>query len=397
MIILLRILFLLAISAAPLAAAETTATTTKAPPFPQEGSDLQPDPAALFGTLPNGLRYVVRPNHEPKGRASLRLLVLAGSLQETDEQRGLAHFLEHMAFNGSKHYPPGTLVEFFQRMGMSFGGDTNANTSFDRTIYLLELPQADKATLAEGLRVFGDYAGGLLLTDAEIDQGARHHSVSEKRASDSVQFRTFVAQFEACSATRCSRAHSDRRNRKSSRRPSATASSISGTRGIARKKWRVVVVGDFDAGRRRENDHVRVFATGGARRPRGPTRVRRTVATFDGVRAHQFHPEPEAPSTNLSITSLTPFAHEPDTAARQLKYSPARPRDRDAQPPFFHPGEKGKRAVHLGGRVGDRRVRFLPRLPISMSTCKPEQWSAALAVGEQELRRALEHGFSPAS
>src|SRR5258708_4560764 len=95
------------------------------PRFAQDASDLKPDSAAHFGTLPNGLRYVIMANHEPKGRASLRLVVSAGALNETDQQRGLAHFLEHLAFNGSTHYPPGTLVEFFQRNGMSFGGDTN--------------------------------------------------------------------------------------------------------------------------------------------------------------------------------------------------------------------------------------------------------------------------------
>src|SRR3954462_4144178 len=119
--LLRRTLLVLALAATPLAARETPAAA-KALPFPQEGSDLKADPAAHFGTLPNALRYVVMPNHEPKGRVSLRLLVLAGSLHEADDQRGLAHFLEHMAFNGSKHYPPGTLIEFFQRMGMSFGG-----------------------------------------------------------------------------------------------------------------------------------------------------------------------------------------------------------------------------------------------------------------------------------
>ncbi|PYK29008.1 MAG: hypothetical protein DME59_00995 [Verrucomicrobia bacterium] len=80
----------------------------KALPFLQGGSDLKPDPAARFGALANGLRYVVLPNHEPKGRVSMRLLVLAGSLQEKEGQRGLAHFLEHMAFNGSTHYAPTT-------------------------------------------------------------------------------------------------------------------------------------------------------------------------------------------------------------------------------------------------------------------------------------------------
>ena len=88
------------------------------------------------------MRYALKANQEPRDRTALRLLVEAGSLQEMESQRGLAHFLEHMAFNGSKNYPPGTLIEFFQRMGMSFGADTNAFTSFDRTVYMIDLPDA---------------------------------------------------------------------------------------------------------------------------------------------------------------------------------------------------------------------------------------------------------------
>src|SRR3954463_14610756 len=83
-----------------------------ATPFAQSNSDLKPDPAARFGALPNGMRYVVRANKEPKDRAALRLLVEAGSLMERDDQQGLAHFLEHMAFNGSKNFPPGSLIEY---------------------------------------------------------------------------------------------------------------------------------------------------------------------------------------------------------------------------------------------------------------------------------------------
>src|SRR3954462_14102194 len=150
------------------------------PIFGQAESDLKPDPAAHFGILPNGLRYVVRANQEPKARASLRLLVEAGALEETEDQRGLAHFLEHMAFNGSEHYAPNSLVEFFQRMGMNFGGDTNASTGFNRTLYMLDLPDTKEATLAEGLRVFADYAGGLLLNQEEINK-ERGIILSEKR------------------------------------------------------------------------------------------------------------------------------------------------------------------------------------------------------------------------
>ncbi len=94
--------------------------------WPQEHSDLQPDPSVVCGRLDNGMRYVLMPNDTPKGRVSLRLLVAAGSLMETEDQQGLAHFLEHMAFKGSQNMPAGDLVQYLQRLGMAFGADTNA-------------------------------------------------------------------------------------------------------------------------------------------------------------------------------------------------------------------------------------------------------------------------------
>jgi zinc protease len=112
------------------------------PVWPHEASDLKPDPKVVFGRLPNGLRYQILPHAEPPKRVSLRLHLEAGSLMEEDDQQGLAHFLEHMAFNGTKNYPAGEMVEFFQRLGMAFGADTNAHTSFDETVYKLELPMA---------------------------------------------------------------------------------------------------------------------------------------------------------------------------------------------------------------------------------------------------------------
>ncbi|HXA14070.1 MAG TPA: insulinase family protein, partial [Opitutaceae bacterium] len=177
----------------PVLVALFTAALAAAPlPFPQDTSDLKPDPAAHFGALPNGVRYVILPNQEPKNRASLRLLVLSGSLEENENQRGLAHFLEHMCFNGSAHYAPGTLVEYFQRLGMSFGGDTNAYTSFDHTAFQIELPDTKPATVAEGLQVFADYAGTLLLRPDQV-QKERPIILSEKRTRDSVEYRQFEA------------------------------------------------------------------------------------------------------------------------------------------------------------------------------------------------------------
>src|SRR5690606_16389227 len=95
-------------------------------------TDLPMDPKVTYGKLDNGLVFAVRPNQEPRGRVSLRLLVRAGSLDETADERGLAHYLEHMAFNGTRDYPGDTIIEYLQRQGMNFGADTNASTGFDR-------------------------------------------------------------------------------------------------------------------------------------------------------------------------------------------------------------------------------------------------------------------------
>ena len=98
------------------------------------------DPAVRTGRLPNGLRYFLRQNSRPEKRVSMRLAVNAGAVQEEADQRGLAHFLEHMAFNGTEHFKPGELVSFLESIGARFGPHVNASTSFDETIYMLDIP-----------------------------------------------------------------------------------------------------------------------------------------------------------------------------------------------------------------------------------------------------------------
>lgn len=127
------------------------------------------DPALVRGTLPNGVSYIIRKHANPEARASVWLHIGSGSLNEVDETRGLAHFLEHMAFNGSENFPPGTVVNFFQSMGLQFGRDQNAFTSFDQTTYQLALPDTKPETIAKGLLFLSDVGGRLLLRDDEID------------------------------------------------------------------------------------------------------------------------------------------------------------------------------------------------------------------------------------
>ena len=134
-------------------------------------------------------------NHEPKNRVALYLNVQAGSLQETDQQRGVAHFLEHMLFNGTTHYPPGTLVEYFQSIGMGFGGDTNAHTGFGETVYNLMLPSGKPEVLTEGFKVLADYARGALLIQSEVDR-ERGVILAEKRSRDSAAARVSKKQMQ---------------------------------------------------------------------------------------------------------------------------------------------------------------------------------------------------------
>jgi zinc protease len=124
------------------------------------------DPALRTGTLSNGIRYYVRANHTPKDRAELRLVVNAGSILEDEDQRGLAHYLEHMAFNGLKHFPKHELIEFLENAGMRFGADLNAYTTFGETVYTITVPTNDPAVLSKGVQMLSDMASGGITIDS---------------------------------------------------------------------------------------------------------------------------------------------------------------------------------------------------------------------------------------
>jgi zinc protease len=128
------------------------------------------DPSIKSGTLANGLTYFIRQNGRPEKRAMLRLAVKAGSMDEAEDQRGLAHMLEHMAFNGSTHFKPGELVSYLESIGARFGPHVNAYTSFDETVYMLDVPTDRPGTMTRGFEALSDFAGGVTLDTAEIDR-----------------------------------------------------------------------------------------------------------------------------------------------------------------------------------------------------------------------------------
>ena len=127
-------------------------------------------PAVHIGKLSNGLTYYIRKNTKPAQKVELRLAVNAGSILEDDDQRGLAHFTEHMGFNGSYHFKKNELVSFLQAMGVKFGADLNAYTSFDETVYILPVPIDKKENLEKGLLVLEDWASTVSFEDTEIDK-----------------------------------------------------------------------------------------------------------------------------------------------------------------------------------------------------------------------------------
>ena len=135
---------------------------------PALSAPLPVDPRVKIGTLPNGIRYYIRRNGRPEKRAELRLVVNAGSVLEGDDQLGYAHFVEHTAFNGTTHFAKNDLVKYLQSIGVRFGADLNAYTSFDQTVYILPVPTDTAAIVEKGFQILEDWAHGQRFDSLEV-------------------------------------------------------------------------------------------------------------------------------------------------------------------------------------------------------------------------------------
>ena len=134
------------------------------------GSQLVQDSAIKQGKLDNGMTYYIRENGEPKNRIQLRLVVKAGSCMEDEDQKGLAHFIEHLCFNGTENFAKSAIVDYFETIGMQFGPEVNAYTSFEETVYKLELPADNPEILKTGLLVLHDWASAVSFDPEEIEK-----------------------------------------------------------------------------------------------------------------------------------------------------------------------------------------------------------------------------------
>ncbi|ABC62582.1 M16 family metallopeptidase [Erythrobacter litoralis] len=164
--------------AVPLAAQPTTealvpaaaAQTADEAVWAYEESDLVPEQGYVFGVLDNGMRYVIRQNDTPEGTALVRMEVAAGRLDERDDERGLTHYIEHMAFNGSTNVPEGEMIKLLERLGLAFGADTNASNTFGYTNYRLDLPNNDPALLDTALFLMRETASELLFDEEAVER-----------------------------------------------------------------------------------------------------------------------------------------------------------------------------------------------------------------------------------
>ena len=151
------------------------------------------DSAVRTATLPNGLQYFVRRNEQPQTRVSLRLAVKAGSMNEADDQQGLAHLIEHMAFNGSTHFKPGALVSYFESTGARLGPHVNAYTSFDETVYMLDLPTDKPDIVAKGLTALAECLVRLIKSGHSYRSIPFEHAGRKSEKSKALRLKSFVA------------------------------------------------------------------------------------------------------------------------------------------------------------------------------------------------------------
>ncbi|HEX4738951.1 MAG TPA: insulinase family protein [Allosphingosinicella sp.] len=157
-------------------------------PAAAAASDLKPDPSVRFGVLPNGMHYEIMHNATPPHNASLRLRMDVGSMYEREDQRGLAHFIEHMVLNGTTHVPEGEFVKRLERAGLKFGPDTNATTEFQQTVYMLDLPETDAGTIDTALFMLREATGEATFAPDAIDR-ERGVVLSEERTRATPQLR----------------------------------------------------------------------------------------------------------------------------------------------------------------------------------------------------------------
>lgn len=377
----------LIITTKPLKARPIVGTPTNA--WGRGSPDIPADPAVRYGRLPNGMQYAIRANSTPKGAASIRMHFTFGSIAEKEHERGLAHFIEHMAFNGTTNVPEGDMKKMLERYGLAFGADTNAFTSFDSTLYVLELPKVGDDLVDTALFLMREVASEVKFDPAAVDR-ERGVILSEKRSRDGYQLRRAFenvtyhmpqSAFAVGLPIGTSKVLSN-----------ATAGDLAD---LYRRYYRpenttLVIAGDIDPDAIEAKLKARFGnwagqGKPGARLDRGRIDLRRPADFASFI-------DP-AVETTVMITRYRPWEEPADTRARR----------RDLLIQQVALGLLTRRLQNISNSADAKLINGAamqsPSRDLawatSISAVAPEgEWHGALATIEQEMRRAIEHGFT---
>lgn len=350
---------------------------------------LQQDPQIVRGKLGNGLGYIIRPTKEPAGRGSVRLFVHAGSMDESPETSGISHFLEHMVFNGSRTFERGELIPTMQKLGLGFGGDANAYTSFLQTVYMLDLPNLKEETVDFALTIMRDFADGATLSDDAIDH-ERGIVVSELKARDSESYRAAIATI----------AQLTEGTRVANYTPIGKEEVIRNVGyDTVRKYYRehyvpermeLIITGDFDP--QEAEKWIRQHFDSMEKRqplPRPWAGERPDPTPNEAVVSNK-----EQAHVTMSATIIAPYEKKEDTFEQRVKDMPLELAEamlnlrlsriaQQANAPFMHAGVSHSSVFDVSDAFG-----------LSVAA-EPGKWKEGLGCAEQELRKAIQYGFYP--
>ena len=382
---------ILALSACAPRGVGLASATSALPPRPTwafEASDVPLDPGYRFGQLENGMRYVIRSNATPKGTAMVRMQVAAGSLDEEESERGFAHYVEHMAFNGSTNLPEGEMVKLLERLGLAFGAHNNASTNYDRTTYMLDLPRNDPALLDTALMIMRETASELTISPEAVER-ERGVVLAEMRDRNTFALRNYQDSQEFLAP--------DARFTK--RLAIGTAETLNGaTAESLRAFWRreyvprhttLLIVGDFDA----DAVEAAIRRRFGDWRP-APAEPQPSPGPLDRKAAGKVDVFVDpALSERITATRIGPWLDERDSIAqrrenllRQIGYAIINrrllSRTREENAPFRSAGV-GTGDVFRVGRTTSLAVDTVDG-----------QWWRGMVEAVKEYRRALQYGFT---
>lgn len=349
---------------------------------------LQNDPLMKFGKLDNGLSYIIRPTTEPKGRASLRLYVDTGSLNESPETKGISHFLEHMVFNGSRNFKRGELIPAMQQLGLGFGGDANAYTGLLQTVFMFDLPNLKDETVNFAFTALRDFADGAELSQEAIDH-ERGIVISELKSRDSEGYRAskaFIAQI--CNGTRVPDYMPIGLEEVIRTCPAETIRQYYRDNYVP-ERMTVVVTGDFEPAA--AEAWVKKYFSSMEKKANPP---RPAIGTpVDLGPGEKIIPNPESAKSSIMLTVVSPWEARPDTIEQRISDLPLQLACNMLNLRLSELAKKSDSPFETAGVSEDELFRSARLFGMSIQA-EPEKWKQALSAAEAELRRACTYGFS---